>query len=217
MSIARPSFQPDGLVLVVNPGYQDHFEVLETTPPLVSIKLNNPDMKAHTQVYRWYLSTGSTKDVPLIVSCKLFYFLILAHSRKKVLHVRPYERHQMKIIFRVTGPWWGNSTGNSPHKGQWCVALVFYLICVWTHGWANCRDASDLRRYDAGYIVIIMWVLPLQWRHNERDDVSNHQSHDCLHNRLFKRRSKKTSTLRVTDPLWGEFTGDRWIPRTQGQ
>ena len=36
----------------------------------------------------------------------------------------------------------------------------------------------------------------LQWRHNERDGVSNHQSHDCLLNSLF--RSKKTSQLRVT-------------------
>ena len=38
----------------------------------------------------------------------------------------------------------------------------------------------------------------LQWRHNGRDSVSNHQPHDCLLNRLFRRWSKKTSKLRVT-------------------
>ena len=38
----------------------------------------------------------------------------------------------------------------------------------------------------------------LQWRHNEGDGVSNHQPHDCLLNRLFRRRSKKTSKFRVT-------------------
>ena len=38
----------------------------------------------------------------------------------------------------------------------------------------------------------------LQWRHNERDGVSNHQPHDCLLNRLFRHSSKKTSKLRVT-------------------
>ena len=38
----------------------------------------------------------------------------------------------------------------------------------------------------------------LQWCHNERDGVSNHQPHDCLLNRLFRHRSKKTSKLRVT-------------------
>ena len=38
----------------------------------------------------------------------------------------------------------------------------------------------------------------LQWRHNEREGVSNHQRLDCLHTRLFRRRSKKTPKLRVT-------------------
>ena len=51
----------------------------------------------------------------------------------------------------------------------------------------------------------------LLWRHNGRDSVSNHQPHDCLLNRLFRRRSKKTSKLRVTglcagnSPETGEF------------
>ena len=49
-----------------------------------------------------------------------------------------------------------------------------------------------------------------QWRHNERDGVSNHQPHDCLLKRLFMRRSKKTSKLRVTDICEGNspVTGD---------
>ena len=38
----------------------------------------------------------------------------------------------------------------------------------------------------------------LQWHHNVCDNVSNHQPHHCLLNRLFRRRSKKTSKLRVT-------------------
>ena len=59
----------------------------------------------------------------------------------------------------------------------------------------------------------------LQWRHNERSGVSNHQPHDCLLNRLFKRRSKKTSTLRVTglctgnSPVTGEFPAQRPVTR----
>ena len=31
------------------------------------------------------------------------------------------------------------------------------------------------------------------WRDNERDGISNNQPHDCLLNRLIRRRSKKTS------------------------
>ena len=39
---------------------------------------------------------------------------------------------------------------------------------------------------------------PLQWCHDDHDGASNHQPHDCLLNRLFRRRSKKTLNLRVT-------------------
>ena len=51
----------------------------------------------------------------------------------------------------------------------------------------------------------------LQWRHNGRDGVSNHQPPHCLLNRLFRSRSNKTSKLRVTghcvgnSPETGEF------------
>ena len=41
--------------------------------------------------------------------------------------------------------------------------------------------------------------ISLQWPHNERDGVSNHMRLDCLLNRLFRHRSKKSSKLRVTD------------------
>ena len=56
-------------------------------------------------------------------------------------------------------------------------------------------------------------VLTLQWRHKwQRDFVSNHH---CLLNRLFRRKSKKTSRLRVTglcvgnSPVTGEFPTQR--------
>ena len=55
----------------------------------------------------------------------------------------------------------------------------------------------------------------LQWRHNGRDSVSNHQPYDCLLNRLFSRRSKKTPKLRViglcagNSPVTGEFPAQR--------
>ena len=54
----------------------------------------------------------------------------------------------------------------------------------------------------------------LWWRHNDHDSVSNHQPHECLFNRLFRPRSKKTSKLRVTGLVWG-IHRDRWIPRTK--
>ena len=47
----------------------------------------------------------------------------------------------------------------------------------------------------------------LRWRHNERASVSNHQSHHCLLDRLFRRRSKKSSKLRVTGLCAGNSPG----------
>ena len=53
---------------------------------------------------------------------------------------------------------------------------------------------------------------PSQWRHNGRDSVLNHQPHDCLLNRLFRRRSKKTSKLRVTGLCEGNSLGTGEFP-----
>ena len=54
------------------------------------------------------------------------------------------------------------------------------------------------------------WVCSLQWRHNERNGVSNHRRLYGLLNRLF-RRSLKHQNIKVPRhwPLWGEFTGHR--------
>ena len=47
----------------------------------------------------------------------------------------------------------------------------------------------------------------LRWRHNDQYSVSNHQPHGCLLNRLFRRRWKKTSKLRVTGLCVGNSPG----------
>ena len=65
----------------------------------------------------------------------------------------------------------------------------------------------------------ILWYqeisVSLQWRHNVRDGVWNHQPLDCLLNCLFRCRSKKTPKLRATglcegnSPVTGEFPTKR--------
>ena len=50
-------------------------------------------------------------------------------------------------------------------------------------------------------------TIPLLWRHNGHDNVSNHQPHDWLLNRLFRRKSRKTSKLRVTGLCAGNSPG----------
>ena len=48
------------------------------------------------------------------------------------------------------------------------------------------------------FLLCDMASISLQWRHNGCDGISNHQPHDCLLNRLFSCKSKKTSKLCVT-------------------
>ena len=56
-----------------------------------------------------------------------------------------------------------------------------------------------------------LWIVTLQWRHDECDGVSNHPPQDCSLSRLFRHRSK----LRVTglcagnSPVTGEFPAQR--------
>ena len=69
----------------------------------------------------------------------------------------------------------------------------------------------------SGQVLVVTgnpWC-PLQWRHKERDGVSNHKLPDCLLNCLFRRRSKKTPKLRVpglcagNSPVTGEFSAHK--------
>ena len=57
----------------------------------------------------------------------------------------------------------------------------------------------------------------LQWRDNGRDGVSNHQPHDCLLTPFIRAHVNENTKAPRHWPLWGEFTGGRWIPRTNGQ
>ena len=67
----------------------------------------------------------------------------------------------------------------------------------------------------ADILQVAFWIkfssMTLHWRHNGGDGVSNHQPHDCL----LRRRSKKTSKLRLTglcegnSPVTGEFPAQR--------
>ena len=63
---------------------------------------------------------------------------------------------------------------NYPHKGLWRRVLMFSLICAWTKGWANHRDAGDLRRHRAHYDVNVIDPIcsepPEWWLPSHRSD-----------------------------------------------
>ena len=62
---------------------------------------------------------------------------------------------------------------NSTHKGQWCGALMFSLICAFINDWVNNHGAGDLRRLrphqDINVMVtvytvaIAIMISPVAW------------------------------------------------------
>ena len=85
-----------------------------------------------------------------------------------------------------------------------------------THTQSRCgkrlwRTGFNTNHYMHSHVCSQEQNLPLQWRHNGRNGVLNHQPHNHLLNHLFRPRSKKTSKLRVTglcarnSPGTGEF------------
>ena len=98
-----------------------------------------------------------------------------------------------------SGVLWKNSAFNLK-LDRWLNGIIFIMS---DHQFLAGRSTSKA-------------ALPItMWRHNERDGVSNHQRLDCLLNRLFRCRSKKTSQLCVTglsegiSPVTGEFFSER--------
>ena len=105
-----------------------------------------------------------------------------------------------------------------------CYMSVWVYSCRWWYNETVAQTYNINLRYNGGssslsfslYVYRSCTLLvTLQWRHNGPDGVSNHQPHDCSLNGLFRRRSKKTSKLRVTglcagdSPVTGEFPTQR--------
>ena len=103
-----------------------------------------------------------------------------------------------------------------PVLPAWCFDTVrAHLIYIWWHVFFS--DGSDILHLLPCFVLESKWRsrlvdmgMPLRWCQNERNGISNHQPHDCLVNRLFRHRSKKTSKLWVSSLCEGKspVTGD---------
>ena len=114
-----------------------------------------------------------------------------------------YEDH---FWFRIDRAWYKEDivklygVGNQHLDPDFFLFQFLETVAILLNTWLDTRRAS----HDE-----------LQWRHDERGGVSNHQPLDCLLNHLFRRRSKKTSKPRVTgpcvgiSPVTGEFPAHR--------
>ena len=100
------------------------------------------------------------------------------------------------------------------------VHTIWYGYRMWT--WTNTNFYTKVLMAIVAclffYLIYIYYNKQnstLQWLYNEHDGVTNNRYFDCLLNRFFRRRAKKTSKLRVTglcegnSPVTDEFPAQK--------
>ena len=112
-----------------------------------------------------------------------------------------FETIIFKLLFRF-------DTLTNPNKMAHRRISQTHLMIIpfWFRQWLGVVGPQAITRKKMSH------YLALRWRQNRRDSVSNHQPHDCLFNRLFRRRSKKTSKLCVTGLCVGNSPGTGEFP-----
>ena len=103
------------------------------------------------------------------------------------------------------------------HKVSLYHDMASLLYEVQILGYAECwiyitRDTYNVSR--PNYVIMSMQITALQWRHNERDCVSNNRRLDCLFNRLFRPRKHQSSASLAfvcegKPPVTGGFPSQR--------
>ena len=105
-------------------------------------------------------------------------------------------------------------------KGPQCGALVFSLLLTWSSGWTNSRG---LQYKDARKEAIVIYLVDICIVH---DNVLTPFRYIHYSDVIMSTMAPKITGVSIVYSavcsgtslaLWGEFTGDRWIPRTKGQ
>ena len=182
------------------------------------LKCENKQIKIKFSVVK-YIAV-SYIDIILQYILQYIYIITLSHL----------QANSYKIDLPKTGPTYRKQVVNPRHqpitkrsfmvenknlRANFTVAWLPLLLCHMTPG---TYDQSTLptpnTQKSRKTTTLIMTLIEhqismesLQWRHNGCDCISNHQPHDCLLNRLFRRRSKKISKFRVTGLCAGNSPG----------
>ena len=102
------------------------------------------------------------------------------------------------------------------------ISMINITRCqiVWNKiQWNFDKDGISCKKIHLKMSFAKCWQFcSLPWRHNGHEGVSNNQSHHCFSTQPFIQAQIKENIKAPRHwPLCGEFTGDRWIPRTNGQ
>ena len=174
----------------------------------------SPHRKGQTP--HWELIMGHASK---ILNTRFCQFTIFSNIFSKLPPVNLYNRYnpsEKSKLHKITlGHGHFLCRLLNPNTLKTVIYLVLCKFSKWFVKQIGCLG-RELAKVWFRTILFGCVLLPsLQWRHNERDGVSIHQPRDCLLNRLLRRRSKKTSKLRVTglcvgnSPETGEFPTQR--------
>ena len=130
------------------------------------------------------------------------------HKKSRILYgeeMWPYWANFRHRLHRKLSFWqYVHNFGGVPLLGQ--ASGEQYSYCQQGVRHSDCIVSVRLMR---------AWTLrSLRWRYNGRDGVPNHQPHDCFTQPFIRAQIKETIKAPRHWPLCGEFTGNRWIPRT---
>ena len=149
-------------------------------------------------IYLWYYNNYYLNDDKykwLKQLAVLLLFLVQAVPHFSLNHIE----------HPTTQTYWLSILQTTNSKVFWLKLLDFNSTYTHIGSW------TELPHFWTKWPTLSRGQFQLWWRHYGRDSVSNHQPHDYLLNRLFRRRSERTSKLRVTglcagnSPVIGEF------------
>ena len=185
--------------------------------------------------HNWLCKAGGDGTIySAVVTCvrEKWYRTIKYRFYCRLLYSRPVVLEKVSSIYGIVIP---SSTADCISQKSFGISRVKTSFLCYLLG-AQCvfnQPCSCLPSANAPASIDTSWLITSsvwQWRggkyrlyhrtqysdaNNGHDGVSNHQPQGCLLNRLFRRRSKKTSKLRVTglcegnSPVTGEFPAQR--------
>ena len=135
---------------------------------LVGIHLNN--ITTLVQIVAWCRPGDKPLSEPMMVRlpthiCVTRPQWVKFKSRKPCSTASPIQwNHHDVIKWKPFPCYWPfvreihRLSVDSSRKSQWRMALMFTLICAWSNGWANNRDAGDLRQHRAHYDVTLRYL-----------------------------------------------------------
>ena len=138
----------------------------------------------------------------------VFLLLLFKHQHKSI-----YITHCWYFYIIYHNGWVFHHTWQVP---KWVSDGLQFADCVSVMKDRSIRAKASTTLSES-HVSFHVTLASLQWRHNEFGGVSNHQLHNWSLKRLFKPQIKENIKAPRHWPLCEDFTGDRWIPQTNGQ